>query len=77
MWKDTLPLPKKICLALMAVGIALSQWQAIALYVLTGNMLAQYIPGIGLLFVIIGVAIYKLLSLKEAVINEAAGLKPS
>jgi hypothetical protein len=40
-------------------------------------MLAQYIPGIGLLFVIIGVAIYKLLSLKEAVINEAAGLKPS
>lgn len=69
MWRDTLSIPKKSCLVLMAVGIALSQWQAIALHMLTGNMLVQYIPGFGLMLVIIGIAVYKFLSLREVVMN--------
>ena len=67
LWKDKLSLSKKSCLGLMAVGIALSQWQAVALYVETGNMLAHFIPGFGLLLLIIGIFAYKFLSLGEVI----------
>ena len=70
MWKNTLSTPRKFCLVLMAIGIALSQWQAIALYVLTNNMLAQYIPGFGLMLVITGIAVYKFLTLRETIMNK-------
>ena len=65
LWRDKLSTFQQFCLGLMAAGIALSQWHAIALYAITNNMLAQYIPGFGLLLVIIGIFIYKFLSLRE------------
>lgn len=65
LWKDRLSAFQQYCLVLMAVGIALSQWHAIALYAITDNMLVQYIPGFGLLLVIIGIFIFRFLSLRE------------
>jgi len=50
----------------IAVGLALSQWQAVALYTLTANILAYYIPGPGLLLVMIGISVYKFMQLQSA-----------
>ena len=65
MWKDTLSRQKKYCLVIIALGISLSQWQAIALHILTNNMLAYYVPGFGLLLVMIGISIYKWIQLRD------------
>ncbi|MFC1805568.1 glycosyltransferase family 87 protein [Planctomycetota bacterium] len=46
-------------LLLIAVGIALSQWQAVALSTLVGNIVPHVIPGAGLLLVLLGVTWYK------------------
>lgn len=65
MWKDTLSKQKKYCLVLVAIGVSLSQWQAIALYLVTGNMLAHYIPGFGLMIAILGISVYKFLQMRD------------
>ena len=65
MWKDTLSKQKKYCLVLVAIGVSLSQWQAIALYLVTGNMIAHYIPGFGLMIAILGISVYKILQMRD------------
>jgi len=55
----------KYSIALVTLGMALSQWQAIALYSLTKNMLAHYIPGVGLLLIMTGISIYKWIHWQE------------
>jgi len=47
-------------LLLMAVGIALSQVQAVAFSHLVGNIIPHVVPGIGLLLVMVGATWYKL-----------------
>ncbi len=65
-WKDTLSRQKRYCLAVVAIGISMSQLQAIALYLMTGNMLAHYVPGFGLMIAILGISAYKFLQLRDA-----------
>jgi hypothetical protein len=65
LWNKHPTHPVKSGLILSAIGLALSQWQAIALYLVTNNMFAQYIPGFGLMLILTGVSLYKLLQLKE------------
>jgi hypothetical protein len=69
LWSRPLSRQEKNFLLLLAIGMALSQWQAIALYTLTGNMLAQYIPGMGLLLILAGISGYRYLQLKEYLVQ--------
>ena len=62
----------KLCLLLTGIGISLSQMQAVALFRLTGNMLAQYIPGLGLVLILFGVSFYKFLQLKQGLAHGRA-----
>ena len=42
----------------------MTQWQAIATYSLTENMLSHAIPGLGLLLIMAGIAIFKIYTLR-------------
>ena len=57
----------RIALIPLVTGIALSQWQAIALFNLTGNWLANAIPGFGAFLAMIGITFYKLATIKGEV----------
>ncbi len=46
-------------LLLITVGIALSQWQAVALSTVAGSTVPHAIPGVGLVLVLVGVTWYK------------------
>ncbi len=48
---------------LIAVGVSLSQWQAIALARLTQNPLSHALPALGLLLIMLGIGWYKMLML--------------
>jgi len=65
MWKEASSKQQKYSISLIAVGVSLSQWQVTAIYLLTENMLAHYIPGFGLLIVLIGICIYKYIQLRD------------
>jgi len=65
LWGTASSKSKRHALIIISLGIALSQWQAVALYVLTKNVISNYIPGIGLLLSMMGISWYKLLELKE------------
>jgi len=47
-------------LTLLAVGLALSQWQAEACARLVGNIVPHFVPGVGLLVVLVACTWYKL-----------------
>jgi hypothetical protein len=66
LWKETATERSRFLLWMIALGVALSQWQAVALFDLTNNLLAYYIPGFGLLIVMIGISTYKWLQLRES-----------
>ena len=42
----------------------MTQWQAIATYYLTDNMLSHAIPGLGLFVTMLGIAIFKMLTVR-------------
>lgn len=63
---------RRIILTIMAFSISLSQWQAIATYNLTNNMLSHVIPGLGLLIIMVSIVIYKFLSLRSSENVEAS-----
>lgn len=62
LWKNTVWPAEKKSLAFISVGIALSQFQAVAAEKLIGTVHPHFIPGFGLFMVVVGVTIYKLLS---------------
>ena len=49
----------------MAIGLCLTQWQAIALFNLTQNVFAHAIPGLGLLLLMVTIIKYKIDSLRK------------
>lgn len=57
----TLPTSKlgKNMLFITTIGISITQWQAIAMHNLTGNILVEAIPGLGLLMTMTGISLYK------------------
>jgi hypothetical protein len=65
-WRRSTSDGEAIALGVMAVGLALSQWQAVALHLLTANMAAYYIPGFGLLLLMIGIVIFKFIQLRRS-----------
>jgi hypothetical protein len=50
---------------MMSLGIALTQWQAFAVFNLTNNILSHIIPGLGLLVIMIGVVIFKIVTMRS------------
>ena len=48
----------------ISIGIGMTQWQAIATYSLTENMLSHAIPGLGLLLIMAGIAFLKIYTLR-------------
>lgn len=65
LWKRSSSRSEIIALWIVAFGLALSQWQAVALHTLTGNMAAYYIPGLGLLIIMTGIVALKFVQLKH------------
>ena len=65
LWKNAASRSQRVVLAMTALGLALTQWQAVALHVLTGDILAYYLPGLGLLLVIIGISVHKFMQLQS------------
>jgi uncharacterized membrane protein len=65
LWSGTVLPSERFALGMITVGVALSQWQAVALYTLTENTLAYYIPGLGLLLVMAGISAYKFMQLRQ------------
>lgn len=61
LWHRTIWPLEKIILTFITIGIALSQFQAVAAEKLIGAVYPHFIPGFGLFMVIIGVTIYKML----------------
>jgi len=55
----------------ISIGVGMTQWQAIATYSLTENMLSHAIPGLGLLLIMAGIAFLKIhtLRLTQRVMN--------
>jgi hypothetical protein len=65
LWKNTTVPSQRVVLWVIALGLALSQWQAVALYALTSNDFAYYIPGLGLLLTLLGISVYKFMQLQS------------
>lgn len=63
LWKISGSRFQRIIISIISIGIALTQWQAIATYHLTSNIASKSIPGIGLLIIMTGIAIFKILTL--------------
>lgn len=70
LWSDASYRSQKIGVSMIVIGVAFSQWQAVALYLITENIGAYYIPGIGLLSLMMGVTIYKWQNLQQFVRTE-------
>ena len=60
LWKISESKLQKIFIFIISIGIALTQWQAIATYHLTFNIASEVIPGLGLLIIMTGIAIFKI-----------------
>jgi len=63
LWKNAVWPAERILLTFITVGIALSQFQAVAAGKLIGTVHPHFLPGFGLFMVVVGVTIYRLLSL--------------
>ncbi len=59
LWKINENKKQRLFIFLISIGVGLTQWQAIATYNLTDNLLSHAIPGLGLLLIIISATIYK------------------
>ena len=66
LWKTSETRPQKGLIFIITIGVALTQWQTVATYKLTDNIVSHIIPGFGLLMVLIGIAIYKIYELSLA-----------
>ena len=64
-WRRSTSQAEYMTLVMMAVGLSLSQWQAVALYILTENIAAYYIPGFGLLLLMTGITAFKFIQLRQ------------
>ncbi len=60
LWKISEGKLQRTFIFIISIGIALTQWQAIATYHLTSNIVSEAIPGIGLLIIMMGIAIFKI-----------------
>ena len=58
---------QRVVILLISFGIAMTQWQAFATFQLTGNVLSQLIPGLGLVVMMSGIVIFKLIPAPAAV----------
>jgi hypothetical protein len=66
LWENVSSKWESYVLILITIGVALTQWQAVALYGLTNKFVFNFIPGIGLLFSMVGICLYKFLELKRS-----------
>jgi hypothetical protein len=64
LWETSRGRAEQITIGILAIGIALSQWQSYALFNLTQSDLAFAVPGLGLLIMMGAIAVYKCLSLR-------------
>jgi len=71
LWEINENKQQRLFIFFISIGIALSQWQAIATYNLTSNLLSHAIPGLGLLIIIVSTTAYKVydLFLKQQKMN--------
>jgi hypothetical protein len=74
LWKIHKDRSQRITILVISIGIALTQWQAIATYYLTENMLSHAIPGLGLLIIMLGITIFKLLTLRSTPVQPFPGI---
>ena len=65
LWNNTKNRAQKVTILIISIGIAITQWQAIATYHLTDNILSHAIPGVGLLVIISGIVLFKFLTFYE------------
>jgi hypothetical protein len=72
LWENVSSRRESYVLALITLGVALTQWQAVALYRLTNSIVFHSIPGIGLLLVMAGIVLYKILELRSSSALEPA-----
>ncbi len=63
LWAARTTRAESITIMIISIGIVLSQWQSYAWYNLTGSELCYAIPGLGLLILMGGIAVYKSISL--------------
>lgn len=63
LWKINKNRLQKIIILAISIGIAMTQWQAIATYNLTDSMLSHIIPGLGLFIIMVSIAIFKIYGL--------------
>jgi hypothetical protein len=64
LWGTSRDRTERLTLCMLAIGIALSQWQSFALANLTQNDLEYAVPGLGLLITMAAVAAHKCVSLR-------------
>lgn len=64
LWKISENRLQRIIILVISIGVALTQWQAIATYYLTDNVLSHVIPGLGLFIIMVGIAIFKIYTLR-------------
>lgn len=64
-WQETSIQSARFPLWMITIGIAFSQWHAVALFDLTNNVSSYYIPGFGLLITMIGISVHKWLQMRE------------
>ncbi|HSM71992.1 MAG TPA: glycosyltransferase family 87 protein [Anaerolineales bacterium] len=67
LWSGASQPSQKFAVSMIVIGVALSQWHAVALYLITENIGAYYIPGVGLLCLILGISVYKWQNLRQFV----------
>jgi hypothetical protein len=60
LWAHATARRQQLLLVLIACGIALSQFQAVAVGKLTGSVVAHFVPGFGLLIVMVATVAYRL-----------------
>ena len=77
LWKRASFPSERFVIGLIGLGLALTQWQAVALYTLTNNVTAYYIPGFGLLLVMAGISAYKFMQLKQSAQKSLSQKQPS
>ncbi len=77
LWQENANRIQNVILVVLTVGIFLSQAQAFALYNLTQSELAYAVPGLGLLILMAGITLYKLLAWRLSIHPHVATDQPT
>lgn len=80
LWARAAARRQQLLLLFVVCGIALSQFQAVAVAQLTGNVAAHFVPGFGLLIVMVATVAYRLqefLSMRQQLALRLLGASPA